>query len=541
MLKTMLLLALLAQPERPTAAVQPGLQPVPHPSLAGLDPEVASQIEDARTLVDGLLAQNGADVAERDKGKVAEAYGEVCKLYHAYGMTDAAMPCYANAIRLQPVNVAWSYYLGLLQQETGKMAEAEASYRRVLASFTDFHPARIHLGEVLLAGNRPEEAEAEFRQVLAKEPGNAAAQAVLGEVLLSRRQYAEAVKSLEGALAAAPGADRLHHPLGLAWRGLGDMDKAREHLEKAGRVGVRPADSLVDEMESLRQGPTVHLLRGRMAFRFGRYADAAAEFRKTVAAHPESVPARINLAAALGETGDRKGAKQQLREALALAPDNATAHFNLGTLSMQDGETAGAVVHFREAVRIEPADAMARRLLAQELEKDGRPEEALDQLEVALGIEPQSQLTWMETAGLFLRLGRFREARATLETADGNLPGDRQIRWALAKLLADSPDASLRDGRRALALAEQLYKEYSSPYNAQLLALALAETGDCPGAAQWQRKALDVMRQTGQTPETVQTMEAVLKSYQAEGTCRPSVLEKGYAERFGEDLPPVWQ
>ncbi len=544
MLKTMLLLALLAQPERQTAAVQPVLQPVPHPSLAGLDPEVAAQIEDARSLVDGLLAQNAADVAERDKSKVAEAYGEVCKVYHAYGMTDAAMPCYANALRLQPVNVAWSHYLGLLQQETGKLAEAEASYRRVLASFPDFHPARIHLGEVLLAGNRPEEAEAEFRQVLAKEPDNAAAQAALGEVFLSRRQYAEAVRYLEGALAAAPDADRLHHPLGLAWRGLGDVDKAREHLEKAGRVGVRPADSLVNEMESLRQGPTVHLLRGRMAFRFGRYADAAAEFRKTVAAHPESVPARINLAAALGETGDRadrNAAKEQLREALALAPDNPTAHFNLGTLYMQDGESAGAVVHFREAVRIEPADPVSRRLLAQELAKDGRPEEALAQYETALGIEPQNSLMWMEATGLLLRLGRFREARTTLETAYGNLPRSVEINWALAKLLADSPDASLRDGKKALALAEQLYNLFPSPYHAQLVALALAETGDCPGAVQWQRKALDVIRQVGKPPEEVKRVEAVLKSYQTEGTCRPSFLENGYAERFGEDLPPVWQ
>lgn len=541
MLKAMLLLALLAQSQRPTAAAQAVLQPVPHPSLAGLDPEVASQIEDARALVDGLVAQ---DVAARDKSKVAEAYGEVCKLYQAYGMTDAAMPCYANAIRLDPVNPVWSHYLGLLQQETGKLAEAEASYRRMLASFATFHPARIHLAEVLLAENRPEEAEAELRQVLAKEPQNAAAQAVLGEVLLSQRRYAEAVQSLEAALAAAPGADRLHHPLGLAWRGLGDMDKAREHLEKAGRVGVRPADSLVEAMEELRQGPTVHLLRGRMAFRFGRYADAAAEFRKTVAAHPESVPARINLAAALGETGDRadrKAAKEQLREALALAPENATAHFNLGMLYSQDGESAGAVVHLREAVRIDPADTASRRLLALELEKDGRPDEALAQYDAALGREPQSPLMWMEKTGLLLRLGRFREARATLETADGNLPGDMQIRWALAKLLADSPDASLRDGRRALALAEQLGKEDPTPFNAQLMALALAETGDCPGAVQWQSRALDVLRQAGLPQEKLRGMEAALKSYQAEGACRPDLQASGYAQRFEEALHPLWR
>jgi Flp pilus assembly protein TadD len=285
-------------------------------------------------------------------------------------------------------------------------------------------------------------------------------------------------------------------------------------------VGVRPADPLTDEMEALRQGSTVHLLRGRVAFRFGRYQDAAAEFRKAVQAQPDSVPARINLAAALAETGDRKGAREQLLEVLKLAPDNGTAHFNLGTLMALEGEAAGAVVHLREAVRIDPNDGAARVELAQALEKDGRLEEALSQYEKAVGLAPQDERGWMGGAGLLVRLGQFKDAKDVLEAAYGNLPTSGRIVHAFARLLASCPDVSLRDGRRALELASKVYTAMPTVAHAETVALALAESGNCQNAAEWQRKAVEAARKEGPA-ERVKAMEGELKRYEAGGACRP--------------------
>lgn len=510
MLKTVFLFALLMA----------DLKPVPHPSLSGLEPEVAAQLSDARSLVDGLLSQQAPP---EDLANLADTYGELCRLYHAYGLLDAAAPCYANAVQLAPRDFRWSYYLGRVQQDGGKLAEAEASYRRALDLQPGYAPARVHLGEILLAANRTDEAEAVLGQVLAADSKNAAARAALGEVFLSRRQFREAAEQLEAALASAPDADRLHHPLGLAYRGLGDLDKAREHLEKAGKVGIRPTDPLTDEMEALRQGSTVHLLRGRVAFRFGRYQDAAAEFRKAVEAQPDSVPARINLAAALAEAGDRKGAKEQLREVLKLAPGNGTAHFNLGTLMALEGETAGAVVHFQETARIDPNDGAARIALAQALEKDGRTDEALAQYQAGVGLAPQDESGWLGAAGLLVRLGRFKQAKDVLEAGNGNLPTSGRIVHAFARFLASCPDVSLRDGKRAVELAAKVYTAMPTATHAETAALALAEAGNCENAAEWQRKAIEAARREG-APEQLQGMEADLKRYLAGetgGACRP--------------------
>ncbi|HWM92171.1 MAG TPA: tetratricopeptide repeat protein [Thermoanaerobaculia bacterium] len=492
-------------------SLPPALQP---PSLEGLEPEVAAQLRDARALLDAL--QTEAAPPE----ELADAYGELGRLYHAYGLAEAAAPAYANAAAQAPKDFRWPYYLGHLEQAAGRLAEAETSYRKALELQPGFLPAWVHLGEVLLAGNRPDEAERILKEVLASSPKDAAARAVLGEVALSRRQYREAVEHLETALAAAPDADRLHHPLAMAYRGLGDVDKAREHLSKAGRVGVRPADPLMDELAQLRQGEMAHLLRGRVAFRFGRFADAAAEFRKAVEARPDSVPARINLGAALTQTGDRKGAVSQFQEALKIAPDNGTAHFNLALLLVQDGYDTEAVKHLEEAIRIEPRDGAAHLELAQLLERTGRPAAALIHYEKAAGLLPQDERAWMGPANLLVRMERYREALEVLEAAHGNLPASGRVTYGLARLLAAAPDPALRNGKRALDLALKVHSARGTAADAETVALALAESGRCDEAAEWQRNAVEAAHREG-PPDRVPAMEKELTRYETGAPCRP--------------------
>lgn len=509
-MKALSLLSLLSLLSFPALAQAPALQPIPAPDLEGLEPEVAAQLRDARALVDTLEAP----------AELAEAYGELGRLYHVYSLAEAAAAAYANAIALAPKEFRWHYYAGYLAQAMGRPAEAEASYEKALELKPGFLPGWIHLAEILLAGNHPDEAERILKEVLASDPRNAAARAGLGEIALSRRQFREAAEHLEAALAAAPEADRLHHPLALAWRGLGDMDKARDHLARAGRVGVRPADPLIEELEQLRQGEMAHLLRGRVAFRFGRYADAASEFRKAVEAKPASVPARVNLGAALVQTGDRKGAVQQFQEALKLAPDNGTAHYNLALLLAQDGYDADAVEHLEEAVRIEPRDGAAHLELAQILERTGKTATALIHYEKAAGLLPQDERAWMGEANLLVGAQRYREAKDVLESAMGNLPGSGRIVHGLARLLAAAPDPSLRDGKRALDLALQVHAARGTATHIETVALALAESGRCDEAAEWQGKAVEAARKEG-PPERVPPMEKELARYQAGAPCRP--------------------
>ena len=80
------------------------------------------------------------------------------------------------------------------------------------------------------------------------------------------RTTQQAVKYLEAALCVARRRTRLHYPLALAYRGLGNRDKAEEHLRLRGEVELPPADPLLGEVSGL--------LQNAAAYRDPRFAGA---------------------------------------------------------------------------------------------------------------------------------------------------------------------------------------------------------------------------------------------------------------------------
>jgi tetratricopeptide (TPR) repeat protein len=503
-----------------------GEPPVAVPDLAALEPAVAEQIAAAAERLRAVLTPP-ADATKR-----AAAYGELGELFHAYHLAEPAAACYRNAERLEPRAFRWPHLAGLLLQEAGRLADAEAAYGRALAREPRDLPALVHQGEILLLTGRTAEAETALHRALAAEPHLPAAQALLGQAALADGRYAEAARLFGAALAAVPAADRLHYPLGLAYRGLGDAARATEHMNRAGRVGVRPADPLDEEVLGLRTGERLHLARGKAAAQAGQLAEAAKEFRQALAARPESTAARINLAsvlAAMGGIGDRAGAVALLREAIAAEPGNATARFNLGLLLAADGAAREAREQLAAAVAARPDDAEAHRALAQVLRDLGGKDDlaaALAEYGRAVTLAPADETARLGEAETLVRLGRYGQARARLEDGRQALPASGQLAAGLARLLAACPDPSLRDGARAFELAQLVFAAQPSAAHAALVAMALAELGRCPEAAEWQRKAIAHAADTasaGLPAARVAELNATLATYERGAPCRPPV------------------
>jgi tetratricopeptide (TPR) repeat protein len=346
----------------------------------------------------------------------------------------------------------------------------------------------------------------------------------MGEIALSRKEYPLAVEYLESALAAVPEATRLHYPIALAYRGMGETEKAQEHLALRGEVGVRPADPLVDELQELKRGERVYILRGRTAFRAGDWDGAAREFRKAVESDPESVTARVNLGSALGQAGDRIGAIYQLRQALERAPDNAMALYNLGVMLGLEGKSDEALEQFRAAVELEPGDAESRRELAKALIRAGQGEAAAEEYLRASDLAPFDPETRLGEVQLLVNLGRYERALERMDSTHALMPREPSVVAAYVRLLAASPERSLRDGERAVELATGLMNAMPTAGHAEVLALALGEADRCDEAAEWQRKALDAYRQAGEAP-SIARAQAGLESYEAGPPCRAPGLE----------------
>lgn len=488
------------------------LEPIPTTELEGLEPAVREVLQ----LREAEIVQMLQD-PQRDA--LALAYGEMGFLYHAHDLWEAAMACYRNAAVLAPEDPRWPYAHALAARGLGDLDLAGEQYLASLELLPRNPAGLAGLAEVRLEQNRVELARAYLNHALeitAESPG---VLAVLGQVALSEKKYQQAVDYLERALGQRPDANRLHYPLALAYRGLGNLEKAKEHLARKGEVGVRPPDMIRDAIEERKTGERVMLLEGRRAFAAQRYPEAVALFRKALEASEKSIPARVNLASALAMAGDKQGAVSEFEKVLEIDPGNAAALFNLGTMLLDNGQAQEALRFLETAVVSDPSDAEASYKLGQAQESLGNLEQAAKTYAAAVKLAPSNQDAVLDLARTLARLGRHAEVRQRLEEAYRLLPDQGLIAHALAEVLATSPDLSVRDGRKAVSLAQQVAEATGWPDHFATLAEALAEAGECAAAAQVQQQIFEQVRDL---PENVAARyQQNLARYQAGPPCRP--------------------
>lgn len=341
------------------------------PDLTNLEESVRKQITELQNSL-AAIAKNPAT----SETALSEAYGKLGQIYHAYSLISSAYDCYLNASILAPKDFRWTYLVAKLDTREGRFEDAIRRYRIARALRPDYVAVPVNLGNIFLELNRLEEARASFNDALEIDKNNPAAHYGLGQVALSSRSYAEAIRHFDATLAQAPSANRVHYSLAMAYRGLGDAEKVKAHLAQQGSVGVRVSDPLVDGLQDLIEGERVHLARGKLAFEARRFAEAAVEFRKAVAASPNNVAARINLGATLSQLGDVQGATEQFEEAIRIEPRSVNAHYNLAILLAEQNQHEKAIAHLQSALAVEPNDTSVQFLLGSELVKAGRCREA---------------------------------------------------------------------------------------------------------------------------------------------------------------------
>jgi tetratricopeptide (TPR) repeat protein len=482
------------------------LVPVVVPNLSGLDPAVAEQLKEARGEMEAAIAEPDADVV-----RLAAAYGTLGQLYHAYELLEVAQACYFNANFLVPQDFRWIHLLADISRQNGDLEQAAAQYEAAWSLQPYDFAALVRLGEVYLELGRLDDAESTFKTALALSPGSPSAMAGLGQLTLERREYGDAVMYFQAALRTAPEANRLHYSLAMAYRGLGDMDNARRHLELRGTVGVRPSDPVVDQLQLLTEGERVHLVRGRLAFASGRYQEAAEEFGAAVEADPESARALVNLGTTLAQLGDLEGAIERFEQALEIDPRQTTAHFNLASILVGRNMAAEAIPHLEVAVEDTPYDA--------DQVATGDDFASLEHFRRAAELDPASEGAVLGGAAALVRLHQYARAKPVLEAGLERMPASGGIAFALGRLLAACPDAEVRDGERAHQLAQQVYNVQPIPRHAQLMAQSLAELDRCDEAAKWQQKVVEAAIEDGAT-EVVAALQADLDLYNGGSPCR---------------------
>lgn len=164
---------------------------------------------------------------------------------------------------------------------------------------------------------------------------------------------------------------------------------------------------------------------------------------------------------------------------LAIDPDNDVAHAGLGGILAVHGQTAAAVAHFNRALEIRPGNAAAENGLAVAYTQQEHSDEAIEHWQKMLDLLPDNIDARINLGLLYAKQSRMRDAldqwQLALKYDDTNAAAANNVAW----VLATSPDPALRDGKRAVEVAQTAVRSTGgkSPLQLQTLAASFAEAG----------------------------------------------------------------
>src|SRR6516164_466696 len=162
---------------------------------------------------------------------------------------------------------------GLVDYRAGRLRQAEAAYRQILATDPAHADAHINLGAVLIALGRPAEAEASCREVVRLRPNNPKAHINLGNLLKVLGRLAEAEASYRQVVRLRPNDPEAHNNLGSLLVALRRPAEAEASCRELLRL--RPND------------PEAHINLGNVLHALNRWRESVACLERLLSLKPD--------------------------------------------------------------------------------------------------------------------------------------------------------------------------------------------------------------------------------------------------------------
>ena len=173
------------------------------------------------------------------------AYLQLAQLDLSSGQQDEARKQYQQAIKVSPRDIRAYLLLGTLDDQTGKWQEAQDLYKKALDIDSNYAPAANNLAYSMLEHGGNVDVALTLAQTARRGMPNSSSTAdTLGWAYVQKGSYALAVTYLEDAIKATPKSQPLEYHLGVAYQKLFDVNKAKEHYQRA--LEIDPKSTLAD-------------------------------------------------------------------------------------------------------------------------------------------------------------------------------------------------------------------------------------------------------------------------------------------------------
>lgn len=273
-----------------------------------------------------------------------------------------------------------------------------------------------------------------------------------------------------------------------------------------------------------------HNNRGAILLVLGRQDAALADFDRALALNPALSLSYLSRGMIRLWREDHRGAWEDFNNAIGTAPGDSRGYVNRSLVYMQTQQYDAALKDLDRALTLNPKDPMAYNNRATLYHRDGNQERAFADSEkaIAYGIDEMIARGRVDHGLYSLRVdihiarGRYGQAIADLDTVlrlRGDIPSVHNDR---AWLLATAPQADQRNGQEAIRSAKIAVKLADIAGYRDTLAAAYAEAGAFDKAIAEQRRAIEMLREAGETGRISAYQQAL------------NVYRQGQPRRMGE-------
>jgi tetratricopeptide (TPR) repeat protein len=224
------------------------------------------------------------------------------------------------------------------------------------------------------------------------------------------------------------------------------------------------------------------------------WRDSETLFLQALRVTKDNDVAQNNLGIVFLQRGQLTEAISLLQSAVDLRPDNSPAHENLAKALLQKGEVADALVHYRKLLELQPDNIEVHNIVGTVLVQQGEIRAGVEEWQKVLQIQPDN----------------------------GNALSN------LAWVFATAADDSVRDGPRAVNLAQQAVRISGSriPILFRTLAAAYAENHQFPEAIATAQQGIELANSQGNLVLAAE-LQSSIALYQGNRPLRdPSLVSK---------------
>jgi len=337
-------------------------------------------VDDSAALKDLAMVIEGAANAKASPIELSNAYAARAWVNLERGSASEAREAFAQAVKLDPRNVAALNGEGRLLLNEGRNTEALARFDTAMQVDPNSPESIANDAEAKLALERLADAKAQLTDARPRFPKSLAILLLLGKVEQRLNNNDAAEQDLRAAISFA---DPARPDAVLPFVALSELLSARGRLSDAKTI-------LDDARKRLPPSAALDRAVGEVAEAQGDYDTAITQYRTALTKAPKDVATHFRLAMVLRRVRKFDEAGAELDRVAAVDKDYPGLSLERGLLFEESGDVDKAIEQFKAALAKAPDDPDLQLRVGSAYVAIGRPEDALPMLRKVLDKKPTS-------------------------------------------------------------------------------------------------------------------------------------------------------